>query len=166
MTTPTDGESDAEWMSAAEAITFLGPNRDYGGVAICRHAKAGLVKARAKLLIGAGKRRSGDIPPDFWWAEGGEALVQDWTTGYFKTQPPGAAIPYSSVEAFSVEFRRSDILQLRTASAGATALLQCSIAKGGPIEVWRRVKRSRNAEFRRTGSPPITRGTRHVERRR
>jgi hypothetical protein len=117
MTTPTDGESDAEWMSAAEAIAFL----PFGVRAICKHAKAGLVKARAKLFISDDGRRFSDcdIPSEFWWAEGEAALEQDWTTGHFRTSALGRG--YGSLEAFGVRFRRSEIEQLKPVSAAPKA---------------------------------------------
>jgi Predicted nucleotide-binding protein containing TIR-like domain len=83
--------------------------------AICRNAHAELVRARAKLLIWDGERRSNvDVPPEFWWAEGGEALDQDWRAGYFEMQLKYGAF---RVQAFMVEFRRADIEQLKPASA-------------------------------------------------
>jgi predicted nucleotide-binding protein len=108
MSTPTDGD---EWITAREAIALL----PHGQRAICRNAHAELVRARTKLLIWDGERRSNvDVPPEFWWAEGGEALDQDWRTGYFETQLKYGAF---RVQAFMVEFRRADIEQLKPASA-------------------------------------------------
>ena len=125
MTTPTDGESDADWMSAVEAIALLPSRR-----AICRHARARLVKARAKLFIAYDGRRFSDcdIPSDFWWAEGDEALEQDWTTGHFRTSAFGRA--FGREEAFGVRFRRSDILQLKPASARAAGSLTSNAMPG------------------------------------
>jgi predicted nucleotide-binding protein len=116
MTTPTDGESDAEWLSAAEVIAFL-PHRMR---AICKHARAGLVRTRAKLFIDTGRRDSDcEIPADFWWAEGGDALEQDWVTGHFRTTIFGRTD--IRVEAFGVQFRRSEIEQLKPQSTAPNA---------------------------------------------
>jgi predicted nucleotide-binding protein len=110
-------QTPAEWMSAAEALAFL----DGRARSICQHAKAGLVKARAKLFIAGGRRDSDcEIPPDFWWAEGEEALEQDWATGHFKTTPPRDRLGVGIyLEAFGVQFRRLEIEQLKPHQATA-----------------------------------------------
>jgi hypothetical protein len=114
MTTPTDGE----WMSAYEALQFLQLLRTDAARAICARARAGLVKARAKLLIYGGQRHyDADVPPHFWWEEGEEALKQDWPTGDFATWNRHYTVRQ---EAFGVEFRRSDIEQLKPAPETAT----------------------------------------------
>ena len=110
VTTPTDGD---DWITAAEAIAFL----PHSARAICRNAKVGLVRARARLLIWGGERRSNaDVPPEFWWAEGGEALSQDWGSGDFDTYLNHQTF---RVQAFGVEFRRPDIEQLKPALAAS-----------------------------------------------
>jgi predicted nucleotide-binding protein len=114
MTTPTDGGGDAEWMSAAEAIALL----PFRMRAICAHAKAGLVKTHAKLFIDAGRHSADcDVPPEFWWAEGGDALQQDWASGHFVTWVRNHTV---RLEAFGVEFRRSDIIEHLKPASGAT----------------------------------------------
>ena len=109
MTTPTDGENDVEWMSAYEALQFLQLPDAEG--AICRRAFAGLIKARATLLIFQDKEEAdAEVPREFWWAKGGDALTQDWASGDFETY-----INHHSVrlQAFGVTFRRPDIEQLK-----------------------------------------------------
>jgi Predicted nucleotide-binding protein containing TIR-like domain len=104
MTTSSDGN---DWMSAAAAIAFL----PHGEIVICRNARAQLVRARARLLIWGGKRcNDADIPPEFWWAEGDAALTQDWRTGDFETWVKNGSL---QLQAFGVEFRRSDIEALK-----------------------------------------------------
>jgi hypothetical protein len=79
MTTPTDGD---DWITAREATELL----PHSTRVICLHAKEGLVRARARLLIwGDERRNNANVPPEFWWAEGDEALTQDWRSGYFET---------------------------------------------------------------------------------
>ena len=105
---PTDGD---DWITAREATELL----PHSTRAICSHAKEGLIRARAKLLVWGGERRSNvDVPPEFWWAEGGEALEQDWRTGHFETWIRNGTV---RLEAFMVEFRRQDIEQLKPATA-------------------------------------------------
>lgn len=53
---------------------------------ICKRAHAGLIKARAaKLILPSGNHSDADIGEDFWWAEGGAALEQNWVAGDFST---------------------------------------------------------------------------------
>jgi predicted nucleotide-binding protein len=108
MTTPTGGD---DWVTAREAAELL----PHSTRAICIHAKEGLVRARARVLVWGGERRNdADVPPEFWWAEGDEALEQDWRTGHFVTWIRNGTV---RLEAFMVEFRRLDIQQLRPKSA-------------------------------------------------
>lgn len=106
---PPDGD---EWISAAEAIAFL----PHGQRAICRNAREGLVRARARRLTWAGEQHdNADVPPEFWWQNGGEALTQDWRSGDFETYERGRH--FSIVKAFGVTFRRADIERLKPATA-------------------------------------------------
>lgn len=78
------------WVSAKE---FLDALRAKAGAsshtfAICRRAHAGLLETRASsLIVSDGEpKRDEPIPRQFWWAEGHEALEQDWVHGDFSTQ--------------------------------------------------------------------------------
>jgi hypothetical protein len=96
MTTPTDGE----WMSAYEARQFLQIPDTEG--AICRRAFAGLIKARAKLLISQGKEKTDvEVPREFWWADGGDPLTQNWASGDFETYINHHSV---RVQAFALNF--------------------------------------------------------------
>jgi predicted nucleotide-binding protein len=107
--TPT---GDGDWITAAEAIELF----PHGEQAICAHAKEGLVRARASLLVWGGERRSNaDVPPEFWWAAGWETLTQDWRTGHFETNDRRS--PFIRHKAFGVTFRQADIEQLKPATA-------------------------------------------------
>jgi predicted nucleotide-binding protein len=125
MTTPTDGE----WMSAQEALDYLGPPPFPNGArAICRNAGAKLVRAKARRFLVHGTPDDDDveIPHEFWLAlaKNDEAPWQDWKTGYFETT-------FNDVrfEAFGVQFRRLDIEQLNARPpAGAGVLSPAPIA--------------------------------------
>jgi hypothetical protein len=81
MATPTDGE----WMSAYEALHFLQQPPASAAKAICSRAHAGLIQARAKRFIRNGTASDdAEVPAEFWWANGGAALRQDWATGVSK----------------------------------------------------------------------------------
>jgi predicted nucleotide-binding protein len=114
ITTPTD----REWMSAQEALDYLGLGFAQGAYAICAHASAGLVQAKARrfLVHGAPDDDDVELPREFW-SRSDEAQWHDWPMGHFKT-----AFNDGHFEAFGVQFRRSDIERLKPASkTGASA---------------------------------------------
>jgi predicted nucleotide-binding protein len=117
--TEQPGKNDEEWISAASALSLLGMKwLDIG--TICKRAHAGLIHARAERFIRDGRVFDNvDIPAQFWWAEGGAALNQNWTTGDFDTWI-GRGIDTSHLQAFGVTFRRSDIERLRPAPTAAS----------------------------------------------
>jgi hypothetical protein len=95
-----------EWISAASAVALLGMKHLLGTRTICKRAYAGLIKARAARFIRDGESADNvDVPVEFWWAEGGAALDQNWTTGDFDTWIDHRI----HLQAFGVTFRRSDI---------------------------------------------------------
>lgn len=107
---PIMSDSDEEWISAASALALLGRNFEIGKRAICKRAHAGLLKARAQRFIRDGKPTDDvDIPVELWWAEGGAALHQNWTTGDFDTWIDQRI----HLQTFGVTFRRSDIERLK-----------------------------------------------------
>jgi hypothetical protein len=126
MTTPTDGE----WMSAHEAresLVSAGIPYQDAASAICARAHVGLIKARAKRFI-RNRTASDDaeVPAEFWWAKGGKALKQNWATGDFETPlQRDMRIPdYGRVgrlQAYGVEFLRSDVDQLKPPSIAPAA---------------------------------------------
>ena len=74
---------------------------------ICKRAHIGLIRARAERFI-ADKRESTDfdIPKGFWWAEGHEALHQNWPVGDFDTWINNGRL---HLQAFGVSFLRTDV---------------------------------------------------------
>lgn len=104
-----------EWLRAPDALALLGMSHDLGARTICKRAHAGLIKARAARFIRDGRPADNvDVPGEFWWAEGGQALDQDWTIGDF-----GTWINHEiRLDAFGVTFRRSDIERLHPAPTG------------------------------------------------
>jgi hypothetical protein len=93
-----------QWISAYQAKTIAG-----SGIALCKRAHAGMVRARAKLLRTTRKRiEDAYVPPIFWWAEGQAALEQDWAIGDFSTWIERSTL----IEAFGVTFAASDVLDM------------------------------------------------------
>lgn len=73
-----------EWLRAAEAVAMLKPilAEHSARRRICERAYGGLIRARAEQFQ-RGQRvfHNHDIPKEFWWAKGHEALEQDWVCG-------------------------------------------------------------------------------------
>ena len=77
---------------------------------ICERAHGGLIRARAEQFhVGERISHNYDIPKEFWWAEGHEALEQDWAAGDFSTWNDRGSIQF---KAFGVTFARADIEKL------------------------------------------------------
>ena len=96
-----------------------------------------MIKARAKRFIHDGRSADNvDIPAEFWWAEGGAALTQDWTTGCFYTWIKQRV----RLQAFGVTFRRSDIERAKPApvleNAKMTAVGEKGFIGHGHSPVW------------------------------
>jgi Predicted nucleotide-binding protein containing TIR-like domain len=106
----TDSEPEhEEWISAASALALMGA-RHSGARTICTRANVGLIKARAERFVRDGKSVDNvDIPANFWWAKGGNALTQNWKVGDFETWINDR----THLQAFGVTFRRSDIERAR-----------------------------------------------------
>src|SRR5262245_25895357 len=97
-------------MSAAEAIQLLKPiysnSAHAAKMAVCKRAHGGMIHARAEQFINNGKDLgSVEILKGFWWAEGHEALHQDWQTGDFDTWIDRRI----HLQAFGVQFFRKHI---------------------------------------------------------
>lgn len=100
-----------EWVRAAEAVAMLKPIlAEYSArLRICERAHGGLIRARAdQFHHGQRVFHNHDIPKEFWWAEGHEALEQDWAAGDFSTWLDHCI----QLKAFGVTFDRADIEKL------------------------------------------------------
>lgn len=110
-------DTSPDWISAHQAYELVsGRNQDaYAATSIANRVHAGLVRSRAKLFIleraaaRGGKEKLSqewtDLPKEFWWASGGDALDQDWDAGDFATWIDGKF----KWQAFGVKFDRSGI---------------------------------------------------------
>ena len=116
-----------DWVNAHDAIDMLLPM--YGkrmgsaaGRALAKRAHSGLLKTRARLFKweeaedGAYRSRLkvereaqfAILPKGFWWADGHEALEQNWVTGDFATWIDETY----HWQAFGTEFARCDIVAM------------------------------------------------------
>ena len=76
------------WIPAPRTLAAVAADGDKWGArsAITKRAHAGLLRARARLFVSErGQAEFAQVPKEFWWAEGHEALEQDWERGDFST---------------------------------------------------------------------------------
>lgn len=113
-------EPDA-WISASEAIKFVRAETLSlsAHIVIATRAHAGLLRARADLIVINEKQRHIDVevPAKFWWAEGDVALKQNWEVGDFSTWID-RRVQY---QIFGVRFLREDLKRLVPARPAALA---------------------------------------------
>ena len=106
---PSSRAMAEQWIAAATARNLvIDPPNEMGPVlTLLSRAHAGMVRARANLLI-IGDQRTANmaVPKEFWWAEGHEALEQDWTTGDFATWIDGS----TQWRAYGVSFSLDGVL--------------------------------------------------------
>ena len=117
----------ADWVGAHAAIALLLPMYGEGrgiaaAMALTKRAHSGLVKTRAQKFTweeykggpygGSQKAKQkaefAPLPEAFWWAEGHEALTQNWVSGDFSTWIDNKF----HLQAQGVEFCRADVLAM------------------------------------------------------
>src|SRR5262245_45397782 len=121
-----DGE---DWIPAWEAVKLLKPvtGGEYSAqMTICERAHDKLISAQAfRLIIEDHNWRpvrkkelnNVEVPPEFWWARGNQALKQNWSTGDFETYVE-ERVHY---RAYGVKFSRSDIMSMVPSGAPESA---------------------------------------------
>jgi hypothetical protein len=73
---------------------------------VCKRAHAGLLRARAERFCTDNQvRENVEVQEAFWWAEGHEALEQDWESGDFETWIDHTV----NLRAFGVQWSRTDV---------------------------------------------------------
>lgn len=104
------------WMTAWEAVQRLAPHlRMNVTVTICKRANAGLIPARARLIMVDDQAiDSNEIPKEFWWAEGQAALTQNWPVGDFSTYLRGRG--ERKMKVFGVQFAKDSIEEMLPAT--------------------------------------------------
>ncbi|MCP5380663.1 MAG: hypothetical protein H6915_03015 [Novosphingobium sp.] len=126
-----------QWIPASKAIEIANDE-----VALCTRLHAGLISARADLLIINHKEeRSAKIPQGFWWSEGHAALQQDWRSGDFETWIDGKL----QCKAFGVKFALSEVLEMVPFERRALIARSLSVA-GNPDWVSAQVARQLSYE--------------------
>lgn len=137
-----------EWVSANELMKAFGgplfPAYSAQAEAICKRANAGMLRACAdRLFIADESRDSVPVPRGFWWAEGREALEQDWERGDFSTwidgryhRAFGVRFCKDDAEAMGALFNSSSIVADATADPGDIDHLATRNKGGRKMSAW------------------------------
>lgn len=148
------------WVPASKALSIVA--RELGGeasaaLAICERAHARLLVATATLLI-LGDARSEDalVPAEFWWADGYEALEQDWVRGDFSTWIDRDV----EARAFGVQFDFEGLRKLLPTDKVAMALRELSVSSD---PAWISANGARRFMYDTVGAPPISAGPRLLD---
>ena len=141
------------WIPARKAVELLEADMGHeASYAICKRAHADVLKAKAKLLI-IGEQRAEDalLPYYFWWAEGEEALEQNWEVGDFSTVVEGGF----QARAFGVQFDFAALHEMLLPAAAAQAARSASVV-GDPA--WVSAMEARRFIYQAVGANPVTAG--------
>lgn len=115
-----------EWIKAPLALKYVAKGGyDFPArLKICERAHHGLIAAKAERIVwGQEEARDQVIGPRFWWAEGQEALEQDWQAGDFSTWIDQKV----EVRAFGVSFDFAALSDLVSADEQALAMRAISV---------------------------------------
>jgi hypothetical protein len=136
-----------QWIEARTARNlFKNP------FAICGRCHAGLIRSRADLFWRDDQELiEADLPRQFWWAEGHEALEQDWDAGSFSTWIERE----QHWRAFGVRFLLDDLLKLVPFEEHAALRRQLSVA-GNPA--WVSSREARRFAYSVAGISPTSAG--------
>lgn len=115
--------SPDDWLTAAETrrLVIDATLSHSSNITICTRAHAGLIRARADLLVvGSDSRPDQPVHKEFWWAQGHAALKQNWKTGDFETW----IAQRFHVQAFGVKFHRDDVQRMVPAAFQTSATIE------------------------------------------
>lgn len=141
-----------QWIDAATALRLVAMVHDglSGAEALCRRLEAGLIHARAKLLVMGEESRSKDaevIPRIFWLTGGNVELEQNWDTGDFRTW-----IGDSRWQAFGVTFALSSVLEMLPVEKRATTARRLSVTSNA---AWVTARAARQFASDKAGVNPM-----------
>lgn len=136
-----------QWIEASVTLDIFGSR-----MAICARCHAGLIRSRAASFNRDGqKAHEAELPREFWWAEGHEALEQNWDTGDFSTW-----IEHKQHwRAYGVRFALDDLLQLVPFEEQAAVRRRLSVA-GNPA--WVSAREARRFAYTEAGLNPMAAG--------
>jgi len=141
-----------QWVEAGTALDVFG-NR----MAICERCHAGLIRSRAQSFMRHKEELLDvELPREFWWAEGHEALDQNWDTGDFSTWINRTY----HWRAFGVRFALDDLLKLIPFDQHA-GTRRCLSVTGNPA--WVSAREARRFAYDTAGLNPAKAGNAVVE---
>lgn len=141
------------WIPARKAVELVEADVGHEAIyTICKRAHADLLKSRAKLLI-IDEHRTDDaiLPNYFWWAEGEEALEQNWDAGDFSTVIEGGFL----MRAFGVQFDFGALREIMSPATAAQAARSVSVISD---PTWVTAMEARRFIYNDGGANPVTAG--------
>ena len=136
-----------QWIEARTALDVFG-NR----MTICERTHAGLIRSRAELFNRHDQElRDVELPREFWWAKGHEALEQNWDTGDFSTWIDRKL----HWRGYGVRFALDDLLKLIPFEEHAATRRRLSVA-GNPA--WVSAREARRFAYDQAGVQPVKAG--------
>lgn len=141
-----------QWIEAGTALRVFGNAK-----AICERCHAGLIRSRAQSFQRQDvEKLDVEVPREFWWAEGHEALEQNWDTGDFSTWIDSKI----HLRAFGVRFALDDLLKLIPFEQQPATRRRLSVA-GNPE--WAAARDARRFAYETAGLQPRSAGEAVVE---
>ena len=119
-----------QWISAASTLALVAEQSNVvlAPLSICARALAGILKCKARLFtMGEERKENAAVPKEFWWANGHEALDQDWAVGDFATWIDRRI----EWRAYGVLFDFNEVRELLPVEQGGILSRQFSVA-GNP----------------------------------
>jgi hypothetical protein len=138
------------WVPASRALSIVAEASDnYSArLAICSRANAGMLRSKASVLITEEKRSEEiEVPREFWWADGHDALEQDWARGDFSTWIDRRY----EWKAFGVQFDFSGLQQMMPPTTAAAAARKLSVVTDRD---WLSAREARKTVWEKTGVNP------------
>ncbi|MGI8943179.1 MAG: hypothetical protein ACR2FJ_02900 [Qipengyuania sp.] len=136
-----------QWIAASQALELAGSN-----LALCERLGAGLIKSRARLFLKDEERLEEVLlPAQFWWAEGREALEQDWEAGDFSTWIDNS----EHWQAFGVTLDLAGVLEMLPFERRAIVSRELSIV--GNVD-WVPAKEARRYAYEQGNINPVVAG--------
>lgn len=137
-----------QWIDAGQAKAIAGST-----YTLCERLHAGLINSRATLLTRDNQSLGmSSLPAEFWWAEGHEALEQDWSAGDFSTWLDRKV----HLKAFGVQLALSGVLETLPFDQRAVTARNLSVASNGG---WVSARAARQFAYEAAGANPIKAGT-------
>jgi hypothetical protein len=130
------GSREENWISSAETIARVrtATLSSTAHIDLAKRAHAGLLRARCLLMVinGTQKHHNCEVPAGFWWAEGHDALKQNWQLGDFETWIKNSV----RYQVFGVRFLREDVETIAgpaRLAASSTVVLAAEKSGGRPM---------------------------------